>query len=155
MQQKMEMQMQMQIQMQTREVESTIRELASKNSFLHEIRLDVKRLTSHTRGEGLDILDAMSARLDRNIASLESNTDLERQWSEVHAEFIELLHSRYPSLTTMELKISALLKMKLTSSNIGSILFLSKRTVESHRLNIRKKMNLSKSDDLHVVLSTL
>lgn len=144
-----------QVAFQKREVETTIHELVNKNSLLHEVRKDVQTLSKHTIREGQDVVERLLDRLERNIVPLESKSDLEKQWSEIHAPFMELMKHRYPTLTTMELKICALLKMKLTSSNICSILFLSKRTVEFHRLNIRKKMGLSKNDDIHVILSSL
>lgn len=144
-----------QIASQKREVETTIHELVNKNSLLHEVRKDVQVLSKHTIREGQDVVERLLDRLERNIVPLESKSDLEKQWAEVHAPFMELMKQRYPTLTTMELKICALLKMKLTSSNICSILFLSKRTIEFHRLNIRKKMELSKSDDIYVLLNSL
>ncbi|MBL7998984.1 MAG: helix-turn-helix transcriptional regulator [Candidatus Kapabacteria bacterium] len=91
--------------------------------------------------------------LERNIVPLESKRELEKQWTEVHGAFIDHLKMTYPLLSAMELKIAALLKMKLSTSNISAILFLSKRTVEFHRLNIRKKMGLSPTDNLHVLLN--
>lgn len=144
-----------QVASQKREVETTIHELVNKNSLLHEVRKDVQALSKYTIREGQDVVERLIDRLERNIVPLESKSDLEKQWTEVHAPFMELMKQRYPTLTTMELKICALLKMKLTSSNICSILFLSKRTVEFHRLNIRKKMGLSKNDDIHVILNSL
>lgn len=143
------------IEHQTKEVESTIRELVGKNRLLSEIRTNVQRLERYTKGEGIDILEKLSERLDRNITSLEEKSEIETQWREIHAEFTENLHHQHSDLTTMELKICVLLRMKLTTSNICSVLFLSKRTVESHRLSIRKKLRLSKQDDLNVVLSKL
>jgi len=43
--------------------------------------------------------------------------------------------------------------MKFTTSNIGTALFLSKRTVEFHRHNLRKKMGLCTSDDIYAALA--
>jgi DNA-binding CsgD family transcriptional regulator len=143
------------VELQAREVENTIHELVNKNSFLHEVRKDVKRLSRFATGEGNDVIDHLLNRLERNIVPLESKAELERQWEEVHADFIHHLKTKHPDFTAMELKIASLLKMKLTSSNISAILFLSKRTVEFHRLNIRKKMGLKKEDDLHVILNNL
>lgn len=141
--------------LQKREIEVGIHELVSKNNFLSEIRKEVRLLSKYTVREGNDVVERLLDRLERNIVPLESKTELEQQWSEVHGPFMDRLKELHPSLTAMELKICALLKMKLTSSNICSILFLSKRTVEFHRLNIRKKMNLAKGDDIYVVLNLM
>ncbi|MCC7437690.1 MAG: tetratricopeptide repeat protein [Armatimonadetes bacterium] len=143
-----------QLASQQREVEITVHELVNKNNLLHEVRKDVRELSKHIVREGHDVVERLIGRLERNIIPLEDKLDLEQQWSEVHGQFMNLLKKQYPTLTTMELKICALLKMKLTSSNICSILFLSKRTIEFHRLNIRKKMRLGKQDDLYLVMNS-
>ncbi|MBK9249553.1 MAG: helix-turn-helix transcriptional regulator [Ignavibacteria bacterium] len=75
--------------------------------------------------------------------------------SSVHGEFINRIKELYPDLTDMEVRISALLRMKLTSANIATLLFISQRTVEVHRLRIRKKLGIGKSDNLYVVLGRL
>jgi len=106
------------IAFQKREIEETIRELVAKNSLLHQVRKDVKLLSRYVLNGGSDIAEHLLDRLDRNILPIESNTNLEKQWLEVHGPFMEELHHRYPLLTAMELKVCALLKMKLTSSNI-------------------------------------
>lgn len=146
---------QYQFQLKANEVETMIHELVRKNSFLHEVRKDVKKLSKDARGSNIDVAEHLLDRLERNIVPLETKAELEKQWQEIHAEFMEKLKGLYPLMSPMEIKICALLKMRLTSSNISTILFLSRRTVEFHRLNIRKKMGLSKNDDLHLVLNAL
>lgn len=143
------------IEVQTREVESMIHELVKKNNYLHLIKCEIEKVLPFTKNEGISIIEQVRDRINRNITSLESISELEKQWADVHADFMKQLKQEVPALTDMELKIAALLKMNLTSSNISSILFLSKRTVEFHRLNLRKKMRIHSDDDLHLILNTL
>ncbi|MFN8358638.1 MAG: LuxR family transcriptional regulator [Candidatus Kapaibacterium sp.] len=138
---------------QAREVKNTVDELVRKNSLLQLIQSDLKKIAPHTKREGTDYIDQLFERVTRNITPLESNQQLDKQLTEVHGEFISNLRQKFPDLTTMELKIAALLSMKLTSSNIAAALFLSKRTVESHRFSIRKKMGLGTGDDIYSELA--
>lgn len=140
------------VEFQQREVETAVQELVKKNTFLCEVRRDLYKISKHTIGMGNDIVEQLMDRLDRNMVSLQDRIELEQQWTEIHAEFMNQLKLLYPDFTCMECKIAALLRMKLSSSNISAILFISKRTVEFHRLNIRKKMRLSKDDDIHIAL---
>ena len=144
-----------QLTFKQREVEVMIHELVDKNSILHEIQKDVEALSKYTMKEGNNVVERLLDRIKRHSIPLDSKKELEQQWAEVHAPFMDKLKRKYPSLTATELKVCVLLKMKLTSSNICSVLFLSKRTVEFHRLNIRKKMELGKDDDLYVVLNAI
>ncbi len=140
---------------QAREVEIMIHELLKKNDIMHQFRAETTKLQKYVRGEGIDILEHLTDKIERNIKPLETISELDKQWSDVHGAFMHLLKSVYPCLSVMELKIAALLNMKLTSTNISAIMSLSKRTVEFHRLNIRKKMNLSSSDDIYVMFSQI
>ncbi|MFN8358633.1 MAG: tetratricopeptide repeat protein [Candidatus Kapaibacterium sp.] len=141
------------LEQQAREVKNTVDELVRKNSLLQLIQSDLKKIAPHTKREGTDYIDQLLERVTRNITPLESNQQLDKQLTEVHGEFISNLHQKFPDLTTMELKIAALLSMKLTSSNIAAALFLAKRTVESHRFSLRKKMGLGTNDDIYQALA--
>lgn len=141
------------IEQQSRELKNTIEELVRKNSLLQHIQSDIKKIAPHTIREGTEHIKQLLDRVERNITPLESNQQLHNQLNEIHKDFMYNLHEKFLDLTTMELKIAALLSMKLTSSNIAAALFLSKRTVESHRLSLRKKMGLVPQDDIYAALS--
>jgi AraC family transcriptional regulator, chitin signaling transcriptional activator len=55
----------------------------------------------------------------------------------------------------MEMKVCALLKINLSSKEISSLLNISLRTVEDHRMNIRRKMNLDKEVNLNQYMAKL
>jgi tetratricopeptide (TPR) repeat protein/DNA-binding CsgD family transcriptional regulator len=141
------------IEQQSRELKNTIEELVRKNSLLQHIQSDLQKIAPYTLREGTDLIKQLADRVERNITPLESNQQLHNQLNEIHKDFMYNLHEKFPDLTTMELKIAALLSMKLTSSNIAAALFLSKRTVESHRLSLRKKCSIGKDDNIYEELS--
>ena len=141
------------IEQQSRELKNTIEDLVRKNTLLQYIQSDIKRIAPHTIREGTEHIKQLLDRVERNITPLESNQQLHNQLNEIHKDFMYNLHEKFPDITTMELKIAALLSMKLTSSNIAAALFLSKRTVESHRLGLRKKLGIGKDDDIYEELS--
>jgi tetratricopeptide (TPR) repeat protein/DNA-binding CsgD family transcriptional regulator len=141
------------IEQQSRELKNTIEELVRKNTLLQHIQSDIKKIAPHTIREGTEHIKHLLDRVERNITPLESNQQLHNQLNEIHKDFMRNLHEKFPDLTIMELKIAALLSMKLTSSNIAAALFLSKRTVESHRLSLRKKCGIGKDDNIYEELS--
>ena len=53
-----------------------------------------------------------------------------------------------PPLTDREKQILKLIAEGKTSKEIGELLFISDRTVQNHRVNIMKKLNLKKAADL-------
>lgn len=66
--------------------------------------------------------------------------------------FVRVLHERAPALTRQELLICLFLREGLASGEIASRLHCSVRTVENHRYNIRKKLRLSPSEDLSLMM---
>ena len=55
---------------------------------------------------------------------------------------------RLKELSPREMQVAALVKEGLTSKQIADQLFISKKAVDFHRLNIRKKLGLSADDNL-------
>jgi DNA-binding CsgD family transcriptional regulator len=67
---------------------------------------------------------------------------LESNLNNIISPFISKLSSKYFNFTSMEIKISNLVKEGKTNKEIATLLYLSKNTVLFHRHNIRRKLNL-------------
>jgi tetratricopeptide (TPR) repeat protein len=72
----------------------------------------------------------------------------DEQFKAAHPEFVKALLEKYPDLTPAEVRICSLLRMNMKSDEIARLFCLSERSIESHRYNIRRKMKLTRSDDL-------
>jgi len=62
--------------------------------------------------------------------------------------FYASLREKYPKLTPNEIRLSALIRLDLSSKEIASILNISSKSVEMNRYRLRKKMQLSGSVSL-------
>jgi PAS domain S-box-containing protein len=81
---------------------------------------------------------------------------LESNLNEIVSPFIHQLSSKYTSLTSREIQIAQLIKEGSSTRDIAKLMGSSKRTVESHRANIRIKLGLKhKKVNLRSYLSTL
>ncbi len=76
-------------------------------------------------------------------------------FSMAHPRFLRSVAERCPMLTSMEIRVCVLTRAGMTSEEIADVLCLSPRTIESHRLNIRKKFGLSGRTSLAALLSTM
>jgi tetratricopeptide (TPR) repeat protein/DNA-binding CsgD family transcriptional regulator len=79
----------------------------------------------------------------------------ESQFTSVHPEFKSRLLSRFPDLTKQELKMCQLARLNLKTDEMARLLNLSVRTIDSHRLNLRKKIGLQKEQSLTKFLQDL
>jgi tetratricopeptide (TPR) repeat protein len=79
---------------------------------------------------------------------------LRSQFQTLQNEFVLAISKQYPELSPTELKVCTLLRMNLRTKEIATILHINGKTVENHRISIRKKMGLDRDANLvHELLS--
>ena len=71
---------------------------------------------------------------------------LESNLNNIISEFSFTLSSKYLGLSPKEILVANLIKDGKTNKEIGEILALSVRTIETHRKNMRKKLSLGKKN---------
>jgi tetratricopeptide (TPR) repeat protein len=144
-----------------RERERLEHELAVKQQELTAVALQIAK-QNETLGkltEQLRVLPAdgkdgkkKTTSILHEIDRLRNNTNdwkmFESQFDSIHAGFNAKLLENYPLLTPKEVRVCALMKLNLSSKDIANTLAISQRTVEVHRLQIRKKMKLKQTDNL-------
>jgi PAS domain S-box-containing protein len=69
---------------------------------------------------------------------------IESNLGEVMSPFIKRMASMYENFSPREIKVADLIKKGKTTKEISSVLGLSIRTIDIHRFNLRKKLNLNK-----------
>ncbi len=138
-----------------KEAELYVHQLVEKNQMLQNILDSVNRASKLPEYYMYESLQELANYIKRNINSFDDSGLVEKKWAETNTEFIERLKLLYPNLTSMECKIASFIKMNLNVENISSILFLSPRTIETHRLNIRRKMKLKKRENLLEILNSI
>ncbi|SKB92076.1 triple tyrosine motif-containing protein [Daejeonella lutea] len=69
-------------------------------------------------------------------------------FDDVHRNFLSVLKSQYPALSTTDLKLCAYLKLNLSSKEIAQSMNITVKGVEVSRYRLRKKLNISKDVNL-------
>lgn len=132
----------------TKELTTLALHLVQKNSLIENISHEVQRTLS-TLDDAKRILlkNVLRAIRDANLKDTEWQ-QFEEQFQKVHGEFLVRLAEKHHDLSPAELKVCALLKLGLANKQISTLLNISLRTVEFHRLNIRKKLALPDKSNL-------
>jgi DNA-binding CsgD family transcriptional regulator len=86
--------------------------------------------------------------INRNIHDDSDWEIFEKNFAEVHEDFLEKLKEKYPDITAGELKLAAYIKMNLSSKEIAPLLNISVRSVENKRYRLRKKMGIAHDSNL-------
>ncbi len=94
-------------------------------------------------------------KLNNSFDDAEDWNRFEINFKELHEDFFDTLLSRYPGLSSKDLKLSAYLKMNLSSKEIAPLMGITIRGVEIHRYRLRKKLGLDAGQNISNFLITL
>lgn len=78
--------------------------------------------------------------------------DFRDSFESIHHHFYENLNEEYSNLTMKEMRLCALLRLGLSTKEIADITFKEVRSVESARNRLRKKLQISQTEDLQKFL---
>jgi tetratricopeptide (TPR) repeat protein len=139
------------------EVEKKNRELTSKVNFIsqrNEYLKSLKRkISSNSKAENLTLFN-VNKQLDLVLNSENVYSEFDKMFVNVYPEFYIELNKRF-KLSKTDLRLAAYIKMNHSNNEIARISGVSKRTVETQRYRISKKLNLSPEQDLNSFIITL
>ena len=122
--------------------------IKQKNKKLEELN---SKLTEKEKVEKADVLNSVT----EAFASEQEWENFRISFEQIHSGFFDKILSIHSDLTAYELRLSALLRLNLSSKEIGNILNISASSVNTGRYRMRKKMGLTETDDLVRYLMTL
>lgn len=139
----------------TKNLTETGLHLLQKNEAIRHIAQQLQSIAgSEISGQGT-ILKPLLQQMKEYGGTEEEWNIFEKQFELRYAEYSAKLLRHCPSLSSMERKVCTLLMLNLLSKEIASVLCISPRTVDRHRYNIRKKMNVPFDVNLVTFLSLL
>ncbi len=116
--------------------------LAQRNEMLTKLKTTISKAVRN--GDDVpELKQKLVSRIDKHLRS-ESHWEIfEKNFAEIHEDFLDTLKARYPTITSGELRLAAYIRMNLSSKEIAPLLNISVRSVENKRHRLRKKMGLS------------
>jgi len=139
---------------QKRELTLAALSLSRNIEFINSLIIELKELSSFVTEKGIPVLNNIVRKFMRQQSD-SAWKEFEKRFSDVHSEFYSRLMEKYPKLTQNDMKLCAFLKLGMNTKEICSITFQSVRAVEAGRLRLRKKLSLSKEDNLNQFLQTI
>lgn len=136
-----------------RELTNSTLSVTNKNEMIIELRNELNRLKQFSTNEYRTkrLLDSSK----KHINSNDNWKIFESNFNELHEDFFKSLISKFPKLTTKDLKLCAYIKIGLITKDIAPLLGISVRGVELQRYRLRKKLELNSSDSLSSFLMKL
>jgi len=131
------------------ELASNTMHLVQKADMMSKIKNELFKLKNELKD------DTQAADFNKIIRLLDAEEKSDDSWEQfsvhfdkVHVDFIKHLKDKFPSITTNELRLSAYLKMNLSTKEIATLMKISPRGVEIGRYRLRKKLNIASNVNL-------
>ncbi|WP_375581382.1 two-component regulator propeller domain-containing protein [Marivirga tractuosa] len=137
------------IKLKNKELATSTMHLINKNSFINSIKSNLNNISKRSKNQ------EVKHEISRVIQNIDKNISADNDWEhfsihfdQVHGDFITRWQKDYPDLSPQEMKLSAYLRMNLSTKEIAHLLNISVRGVEIARYRLRKKLELERSDNL-------
>jgi DNA-binding CsgD family transcriptional regulator/tetratricopeptide (TPR) repeat protein len=132
-----------------RELAAISTNIVQENEQVSNILKDLKYYSSLVKEENdKNLFSPLIKSISRILSEKRKENLYSDQFNAAYPGYLEYLTRTFTELTTADLKLCTFLRMNLNTKEIADIMGLSVRSVESRRYRLRKKLNLSKDDDL-------
>jgi len=126
--------------------------ISQRNKNLNYILESVDKVDISSKNDSTSIIKEKIALI---LKSENINNRFEKQFEEVYPGFFKDLIAKSSHLSQNDLRLCAYLKMNQGTNEIAQLSGVSIRTVESQKYRLKKKLNLSKEENLVHFLFTL
>lgn len=141
------------MQHRDKELANQTMSIIHKNELLVKLKEEFQHLQKiATEGSVKTKLAVLIRHIIKEIDNEQQNKIFETYFDEVHNDFFERLRNKHPDITAREMKLSAYIRMNLTTKEIAVLLNISDRGVEIARYRLRKKFNLERETNLTTFL---
>jgi tetratricopeptide (TPR) repeat protein/DNA-binding CsgD family transcriptional regulator len=135
-----------------KELTTSVMYQLKKNNFIWNISEKLKKIALGLTPENRKSVKAIIKEMEGNM-SKESWDEFEFRFNEVHNDFYDNLLKEFPTLTPNELKLSAFLKLNMTTKDIATITYQSTHSITVARYRLRNKLKLERDENLVSFLS--
>ena len=135
--------LQTELHLKERELLSFLLQLSQKNELLATVSGSLKNIDSdNSKKTNMQILQLLEL-LENKSAQLLDWAIVENQLEKLHPGFLNRLQTKHPSISAKDKKISAYLRLGLSSKEISGLQNITAKSVEIARVRLRKKLKLT------------
>jgi DNA-binding CsgD family transcriptional regulator len=122
-------------------------QMIQKNGILETIKHHVAEVADKSGDHG-KVFSKIRSQVDSGLSQDKDWEDFVNIFSQVHVDFLSKLRKENADMTTGEIRLAALLRLNLATKEIASILGISPASANIARYRLRKKLNLTREEDL-------
>lgn len=148
-------QLEIEIAHKNRELALTTMHLVQRKELINNLQEPINQILRKTTD------NTAIKEIKRINKLLHEDSTLDENWDhfafhfdQVHIDFLKKLRTKFPQLTANDQRLCAYLRMNLSTKEIAPLMNISIRGVETGRYRLRKKLDLDKTTDLSVFMTS-
>jgi DNA-binding CsgD family transcriptional regulator len=123
--------------------------VVEKNKILNGVISKLKDINLETLDESTKFkFTKLNKSIVKEVSADNNWKELEKHIKNVHFDFLKRLKEKYPTISPRELDLSTYLLMNMSTKEIAEIMNISGGGVELARYRLRKKLDLTKKENL-------
>lgn len=124
-------------------------QVVKKNKILNGIIQKIKDIDAERLDEGArSQISRIHKSITKEVSADKSWKDLEKHIRNVHFDFLKRLKEQFPTISPRELDLATYLLMNMSTKEIAEVMNISQGGVELARYRLRKKLGLTKKENL-------
>lgn len=144
-----------QLDIKSKELSSHLLHLIQKNEVLETMKTDLNELLKDDKRDHKKQLKQVVHKINISVSQDTYWGEFRTIFEQVHESFFDKVRAVCPDLTPNDLRLIALLKMNLSSSDITTLLGISPDSLRVIRYRLRKKLKLEQGDSLTGFLQSI
>lgn len=130
--------------------------IVEKNDFLDEVKSEVAQIKNQIQNhEAISHINKLGSKIFQNLMINKDREEFDIQVEQACEGFFKNLEQKFPDLTSQERRLSALLRLNLSSKEISGIMNISPKSVDQGRYRLRKKLSINTQKNLSVFLNQI
>ncbi len=127
--------------------------LTQKNILIDEIKTELENIQS--KYSGFEMAESLDKMMQAHIMTEDNWAEFKKLFSRVHNTFFYNLRQEYGNLSGTDVRLLALIKLKLNNREMASMLGISVDGVKKAKQRLRKKMEILEGDELEGIINKL
>lgn len=148
-------QLQQKIDFEQRKLATTTLHLSQQSDLLRNIKKEIEQLNENAEPGLRTKIKHLLKIIDGSVNDQDDWDKFKLHFEAVSPHFFEILRQRSSSLTELDLKHCAYLKINLSPKQVAQILGVSPKSVTLSRVRIKKKLQLDEHEQLNTYLQSI
>jgi tetratricopeptide (TPR) repeat protein len=144
--------LQEEINYKSKEITNLAMDIVRRNDLMELLDKELKSLRKDPNDQKIKDLSVL---VSQNLSLESERQEFQLYVQEAQQSFFHQLEVRFPDLSMKEKRLCAMIRLGLSSKEIGAVFNIATNSVEVARYRIRRKMNLDSGDGLKEFLETL